>query len=258
MLVLVLVLVLEKTECIIIRLRARLRFFIALRADTTRRERIINTLDTDAVLEIRIHLEDRRIYQFIQNDPVLARTILDAIHPNHLFSTSQLLIGSEHMLTAFQPQLIIRVDLITELEPNWLSASLALDTREITVEEFELRCHPSLDVQLLPNREIVVFSVWEMINGERIYLQTRMTGLEEKKLPVEVGLLIKKVMTSGGMLARGREVDYIVLNPARLLRFTSYVGLQELPVNAWPMKQNNALTEDILHEALSIDRGNNA
>ena len=208
-------------------------------------------------MELRIHLEDRQVYQFVQNDPVFAHNILDSLHPNHLFSAPQLLIGSTHVLTAFQPRLIVRVDLITELEPSWSSASLAaLNTREITEEEFQQRCHPSRDVQLLPNQEIVVFGVWEMITGARIYLQTHMTGLEEKRLPVEVGLLIKKVMTSGGLLARGREVDYIILNPARLLRFTSFVGLQELPVNALPMCPNSAQVEATLHAALFVDRGN--
>ena len=168
---------------------------------------------------------------------MIARKILEAIHPNHLFTAPQLLIGSNHGLTAFQPRLVIRVELITDLDPSWSSSSVALNTHEITEDEFETRCHPYRDVQRLPSQEIVIFMVWEMVNGERIFLQTHMTGLEEKRLPVEVGSLIQQVMTSGGLLARGREGGYIVLNPARMLRFTSYVGLQEMPANALPMRQ---------------------
>ena len=178
---------------------------------------------------------------------MIAREILETIHPHHLFTAPQLLIGSDHILTAFQPRLLVRVDLITELEPSWASSSLALNTREISENEFEMRCHPERDVQLLPNQELVVFGVWETIHGERIFLQTHITGLEEKRLPVEVGLLIQKVMASGGLLARGREVDYIVLNPARMLRFTSYVGLQAMPANALPMKQHTDCTQTERH-----------
>lgn len=188
-------------------------------------------------MEIRVYLQDGHVTKFVQNDPVIARKILEAVHPNHLFTAPQLLIGSDHSLTAFQPHLVVRVDLITDLDPGWSSSSVALNTREITEDEFETRCHPNRDVQRLPSQEIVVFGVWEMVNGERIFLQTRITGMEEKRLPMEVGSLIQHVMTSGGLLARGREAGYIVLNPACMLRFTSYVGLQELPANALPMRQ---------------------
>lgn len=189
------------------------------------------------MLEIRIYLEDGHVTKFVQNDPVVARKILETIHPNRLFSASQLLIGSDHALTAFQPGLVVRVDLITDLDPNWPLPSGALDTREITEGEFETRCHPDRDIQRLTSQEIVVFGVWEMVNGGRIFLQTHMTGLEKKKLPMDAGIFIQQVMTSGGLLARGREAGYIVLNPARMLRFTSYVGLQEMPANALPMRQ---------------------
>jgi hypothetical protein len=188
-------------------------------------------------LEIRVYLEDGHVDKFVQSDPVIARKILESIHPNRLFAAPQLLIGSDHVLTAFQPRLVLRLDLITDMEPIWSSSSASHNTREITEDEFKTRCHPYRDVQRLPSQEIVVFGVWEMENGGRVFLQTHMTGLEEKKLPVEVGLLIQKVMTSGGLLARGREAGYILLNPARMLRFTSYVGLQEMPVNALPMRQ---------------------
>jgi hypothetical protein len=192
-------------------------------------------ISTSAALEIHVHLEDGNVTKFVQHDPLIARTILEAIHPNQLFRAPQLLIGSDHGLTAFQPSLVVRVDLITDLNPSWSSYSLALNTREITEDEFDARCCPHCDVQRLPSQEQVVFSVWEMVKGKRIYLQTHLTGMETKKLPLEVSVLIQKVMTSGGMLARGRDEGYIVLNPARMLRFTSYVGLQELPVNALPM-----------------------
>ena len=183
-------------------------------------------------MEIRVHLEDGHVTTFIQDDPLIANNILEAIQPHHLYLTPQLLIGSDHVLTAFQPHMIVRVDLITDIEPSWLSSPSPLNTEEISKDEFEIRCHPNCDTQYLPTQEPVIFGVWEMINGARIYLQTYTNGLEEKKLPVEVSLLIQKVMTSGGMLARGRESGYLVLNPARMLRFTSYVGLQEMPVNA--------------------------
>jgi hypothetical protein len=191
-------------------------------------------LNTSAALEVRVHLKDGHVTRFVQNDPLIASQILEAIHPNHLFSAPQLLIGSEHSLTAFQPHMVVRMDLITNLDPSW-SSSDALNTREIAEEEFETRCHPHRDVQRLPSHERVVFRVWEMVNGQRIFLQTHMTGLEEKRLPLEVGLFVQQAMTSGGMLARGREAGYIILNPACMLRFTSYVGLREMPANAWPM-----------------------
>ena len=194
-------------------------------------------INPSTVLEIRVYLEDGHITKFVQNDPVAARKILETIHPNRLFNAPQLLIGSDHVLTAFQPRLIVRVDLITDLEPSWPLALGALDTREITQEEFETRCHPNRDVQRLPSQEMVVFGVWEMINGKRIFLQTHKTGLEKMKLPIDVGTFIQQIMTSGGLLARGREAGYIILNPARMLRFTSYVGLQEMPANALPMRQ---------------------
>lgn len=194
-------------------------------------------MNTPAVLEIRVHLEDGRITNYVQNDPAVAGKILEAIHPNRLFTAPQLLIGSDHALTAFQPGLILRVDLITDLEPSWSSSSAALNTREITEDEFDSRCHPFRDVQRLPSHEMVVFGVWEMVNGGRIYLQTHMTGLEKKKLPMDVGMFLQQTMNSGGLLARGRDVGYIILNPARLLRLTSYVGLQEMPANALPMRQ---------------------
>ena len=181
---------------------------------------------------MRVHLEDGNVTTFIQDDPHIAISILESIQPNRLFSAPQLLIGSDHVLTAFQPHLVVRVDLITHLKPSWPLAMGALHTHEISQEEFDARCRPDYDTQSLPSREAVIFGVWEMINGNRIYLQTHMSGQERKKLPVEVSLLIQKVMTSGGMLACGRESGYIVLNPARMLRFTSYGGLQEMPVNA--------------------------
>jgi len=193
--------------------------------------------NTSAALETRVYLQDGHITRFVQEDPVIALKILESIHPSHLFTAPQLLIGSEHALTAFQPHLVVRVDLITDLEPSWVSSSVALNTREITADEFKSRCDPHSDFQSLPNHENVVFGVWEMINGERIHLQTHMTGLEEKMLPMEVGLLIQHVMNSGGLLARGRESGYILLNPTCMLRFTSYVGLREMPANALPMRR---------------------
>jgi len=186
-------------------------------------------------LEIRIHLEDGHITKYVQHDPEIAHEILEAIHPNRLFTSPQLLIGSDHALTAFQPRLVIRVDLLTDLEISWSSSSIAQQTQEISEDEFAMRCQPQRDVQRLPSQELVVFGVCEMTNGERIILQTHMTGLEKKKLPLEVGLFIQQVMTSSGLLARGREMGYIILNPARMLRFTSYVGRQEMPANAFPM-----------------------
>lgn len=168
---------------------------------------------------------------------MVARSILGSIQPNRLFTAPQLLIGSDHALTAFQPHLVVRVDFITDLDPSWPLSSGALNTREINQEEFETRCHPDRDVQRLPNQEIVVFGVWEMVTGERVFLQTHMTGLEKKKLPMDVGIFIQQIMTSGGLLARGRDAGYIVLNPACMLRFTSYVGLREMPANALPMSQ---------------------
>jgi len=200
-------------------------------------------INTPAVLEIRIHLENGQVAIFVQDDPVIAREILETLHPNHLFSAPrpltapQLLIGSDHILTAFQPRLVVRVDLITELEPSWASSAVALNTREITEEEFDVRYQPNRDVQRLPSEEIVVFGVCQMVDGARIFLQTHLTGLEEKRLPQEVSLLLHKVMTSGGILARGRKTGYIVLNPARMLHYTSYVGLQEMPANALLMRQ---------------------
>ena len=109
-------------------------------------------INTPAVLEIRVYLEDGHVTRFVQNDPVVASKILEAIHPNHLFAAPQLLIGSDHVLTAFQPRLVVRVDLITDLYPSWSSPSVALNTREITEDEFETRCHPYRDVQRLPAR----------------------------------------------------------------------------------------------------------
>ncbi len=194
-------------------------------------------MNMPAVLEIRVHLEDGHVTEFVQNDPVVAQRILEAIQPNRLFTAPQLLIGSDHALTAFQPRLVVRLDLITDLDPRWSSSSVPLKTVEITEEEFETRCHPRRDVQRLPSREMVVFNVAEMINGDRIFLQTYMSGLEKRKLPTDVSTFIQQVMTSGGLLARGRASGYIVLNPARMLRFTSYVGLQEMPANALPMTQ---------------------
>lgn len=195
-------------------------------------------MHTPAVLEIRIYLENGHIMKYVQSDPAVALKIMEAIHPNRLFTLSQLLIGSDHALTAFQPHRIVRVDLITDLDPtNWPLSSGTLNTREISQPEFETRCHPNRDVQRLPSEEIVVFGVWEMVNGERIFLQTHMTGLEKKKLPMDAGIFIQQLMTSDGLLARGREAGYIVLNPASLVRFTSYVGLQEMPANTLPMRQ---------------------
>ncbi|MCL5104258.1 MAG: hypothetical protein M1133_09100 [Armatimonadetes bacterium] len=188
-------------------------------------------------MEIRVYLQDGHVTRFVQNDPVVARSILGSIQPNRLFTAPQLLIGSDHALTAFQPHLVVRVDFITDLDPSWPLSSGALNTREINQEEFETRCHPDRDVQRLPNQEIVVFGVWEMVTGERVFLQTHMTGLEKKKLPMDVGIFIQQIMTSGGLLARGRDAGYIVLNPACMLRFTSYVGLREMPANALPMSQ---------------------
>ena len=196
-------------------------------------------MTTPAVLEIHLHLHDGQITKFVQHDTVIARNILEAIHPNHVFKAPQLLIGGEHVMTAFQPRLVVRVDLITELVPSWSASSLALNTHEISEEEFVTRCRPHVDVQSLPSEELVVFGVWEMVNGERIFLQTHMTGKESKLLPLEVGLLIQQMMTAGGVLARGRHANYIVLNPARLQRFTSYVGLQEMPANALLMRHTD-------------------
>ncbi|MHB9106278.1 MAG: hypothetical protein ACYDCO_04410 [Armatimonadota bacterium] len=92
-----------------------------------------------------------------------------------------------------------------------------MNTREITEEEFDARYQPHCDVQRLPSEEIVVFGVCQMVDGAHIFLQTHLTGLEEKRLPQEVSLLLHKVMTSGGMLARGRKTGYVVLNPARMI-----------------------------------------
>lgn len=194
-------------------------------------------MNESAGLEIRVYLEDGNITRFVQNDPVVANKILEAIHPNRLFTLPQLLIGSDHVLTAFQPHLVVRIDLITDLDPAWPLSTVTLNTTEITQEEFETRCHPHQDVLRLPSHEMVVFGVLEMINGQRVYLQTNMTGLEEKRLPIEVGLLIQQAMSAGGLLARGRESGYVILNPACMLRFTSYVGMQEMPANALPMKR---------------------
>ena len=194
-------------------------------------------MNAPAVLEIRIYLQDGHVTRFVQNNAVIAHTILEAIHPNHLFTAPQLLIGSDHVLTAFQAQLVVRVDLLTDLNPSWSTSSAALDTHEITEEDFRTRCYPERDVQRLPSQERVVFGVWEMVTGQRIYLQTHMSGLEKKKLPMDVGIVIGQMMTSGGLLARGRESGYIILNPGSLLRFTSYVGLREMPANALPMRQ---------------------
>jgi hypothetical protein len=192
-------------------------------------------MSTPAALEIRVHLQDGRVTRFVQNDPEVAYGILEGIHPNRLFIAAQLLIGGDHTLTAFQPHLVVRVDFITDLDPKWLVSTTALNTREITEEEFKMRCHPERDVQRLPSREIVVFGEWEMVNGVRIFLQTHMTGLEERRLPVEMSMFIQQAMTSGGLLAHGRHGGYIVLNPASLVRFTSYRGFQAMPANALPM-----------------------
>lgn len=194
-------------------------------------------MNTLAVLEIRVYLRDGHVTKFVQNDPEIARSILAAINPSRLFTAPQFLIGSDHALTAFQPSLIVRVDLITDMDPDWPLSSRALETQEITQEEFDIRCHPNRDVQRLSSQEIVVFGVWEMVNGDRVYLQTHMTGLEKKKLPMDVGIFIQQVMTSSGLLARGREGGYIILNPTSLVRFTSYVGLTEMPANALPMSR---------------------
>ena len=35
---------------------------------------------------------------------------------------------------------------------------------------------------------MVAFGEWEMVNGARIYLQTHLTGFEEKQLPVELSM----------------------------------------------------------------------
>lgn len=215
-------------------------------------------INTPAVLEMRIHLENGQVAKYVQDDPMIAQEILETLHPNHLFSAPrpltapQLLIGSDHILTAFQPRLVVRVDLITELVPSWSASAVALNTREITEEEFDARYQPNRDVQRLPSQEIVVFGVWEMVNGARIFLQTHLTGLEETRLPQEVGLLIHQVMTSGGMLARGRKTGYVVLNPARMLHYTSYVGLQEMPANVLPMRQ--LLDPSTGSRTLPIDR----
>ncbi len=124
-------------------------------------------------MEIHVYLQDGHVTKFAQNDPVIAREILEAVHPTRLLSAPQFLIGSDHVLTAFQPHLIVRVDLITDLDPNWPLSSGALNSVEITQDEFETRCHPDRDVQRLPSQELVVFGVWEMVNGERVYLQTQ-------------------------------------------------------------------------------------
>ena len=195
---------------------------------------MINTSD---VLEIRVHLEDGHVSRFVQSDPVIALKILEAINPNRLFTSPQLLIGSDYVLIAFQPRLVVRVDMITDLNPNWPLSANALNTREITQEEFETRCNPNREFQRLPSQERVAFGVCEMVNGDRVFLQTHKTGPQRQKLPLDAGILIQQVMTSDGLLARGRESGYIVLNPARMLRFTSYVGLQEMPANALAMRR---------------------
>jgi len=197
----------------------------------------MTVMNTPAVLEIRVYLRNGHVARFVQTDALIARQILEAIHPHRLFTAPQLLIGSDHVLTAFQTSLVVRVDLITDLDHDWSLSSGILNTREITEIEFETRCHPDSDVHRLTSQEIVVFGVWEMANGERIFLQTHATDLEKRKLPTDVGLFMQQVMTSGALLARGQEAGYIVLNPASLMRFTSYVGLRELPANALPMRQ---------------------
>ena len=195
-------------------------------------------------MEIRVYQEDGHVAKFIQNDPVIAARILEAIHPNRLFTTPQLLIGSDHVLTAFQSRLVVRVDVITDLEASWSSLAVALNTREITQDEFVTRCRPYRDVQSLPSDEIVVFGVWEMANRQRIFLQTHRTGLEKRKLPMDEGIFIQQIMTSSALLARGRETGYIVLNPISLMRFTSDVGLQEMPANALPDESTRRLNSN--------------
>lgn len=184
-------------------------------------------------LEIHIHLEDRRITKYVQSDPESARNILDHIQPGKFFAQRQLIIQGIQSMTALQCSRIVRVDLITSDPPHWPFHNQTESITEISEQEFAERYRPGGPIALPSGQVGTLYAEMEMTSSERIFFELRVHGQSEEILPLDQGVFIQQMFAGTGMHAHRRGGGWILVNPANILRFTTYPGPQSAPPGSW-------------------------
>lgn len=186
-------------------------------------------------LEIQVCLANGKHATFFQNDESVSLQILNSIQPNKVFNQPHLIIASDHSMTAFSPQAIARLDLISpHFVPQWPFPQGIREMREISESDFIERRQASIKAatsaagggsDLLREHIVVGLS-----GGYRLFLET----LAKIDAEAEKRHLVNHLFQMNSFWARRHGGGVTIVNPIHLLRLTLYPCPSPTPLQAWP------------------------
>ncbi|EEF62906.1 hypothetical protein [Pedosphaera parvula] len=186
-------------------------------------------------LQIRFHLADGSIQEFLQDNETAARRIFENLRPAQLFKQARIMIAGTYSMTAFIPSHISKIDLVAADLACWEFPAKLSDVVELSEAKF--RELSGLDTETLekrgqtriPGDSFVAFLDLEMRSAKHVYLMIE--GAVD--LPAERFSRLQLLLSNTHLHARLPEGGLCIVNLANLVRFTVYPGPAEAPMDAW-------------------------
>ncbi len=187
-------------------------------------------------LEIRIHLVNGRVAEFVQTNPAAVRQILEGMQPAKVFSQSHLIIAGKYSLTAYSSRTITAVELIMDGYPDWPTPPPVEELRLTSEEEFWKHFEAEKDQKFIREQErkvgkpITGYLELELVSGERFFVE-----IQSRVLPkLDQRHIISQMFSAPVLWARRPEGGVTLVNPDNIVRFTFNPGPPHAPKNAWP------------------------
>ncbi len=190
-------------------------------------------MTSTAALEIKVVLVDGSSYSFVQTDPDAARKSIGRVVPTRVFTSPSLTIASAMRTTTFPTRSIMRLELTSDLLPEWDAAQGLRELNLVDEKEVETRIAALGDTPRSERRPdsdggFEAAGVFLDSAGVRHHLVARGRAMPEQ---VRAHVLTRRLEEPCILARRGDRV-VVLFHTAHLTCVVSYPGAPEAPPNA--------------------------
>jgi hypothetical protein len=186
-------------------------------------------------LQIRVYETNGAVTSYDQNDPEIARAILESFDPEQVFNQETLVIADKRSHSTFPVSQIARIDFTSGSNPPLVFRGEMVEAMELTKAQFDaLIRNPIMGAQWQransADKSIVVFLEVSLAGGESLLLTM---DIEFRSFP-NFNEIREHLLQRSGLCLRMQEGGIAVINLANLTRLTFFPGSTDSPGNAWP------------------------
>jgi hypothetical protein len=186
-------------------------------------------------LQIKIHETNGTATSFDQNDPALAKAILEGFDPTELINRETLIIGDERSHSTIPVSQVTRVDFTSGTSPLVIFRDELVEALELTKLQFEA---------LIRNR--IMGEQWQQVSYADksivVFLEVTLGGNQSVLLTMDmkfdsvpnIGEIQEYLLQRSGLCFRMQNGGVAVINLANLTRLTFFPGCAEPADKAWP------------------------